>query len=156
MQPGQRPRPSRGNCPAGQLAADAGRPQRRQLAGASTAGQHPGSPAGTTTRRRGINTTMMKDTNRSSCPAQPPGNPAAQLAGPAPVVNLYMTGCNINNGGQQIIGHSNTLAGGSAYGGADIYQIQADTIKAQAATIAAQHRTIERLLSIIEGRGPGA
>ena len=80
------------------------------------------------------------------------GSPA-QLALPPspPVVNVYLTGCNINNGGQQIIGHSNTLAGGHSYGGADLYQIQADTIRAQAATIAAQQRTIDHLLAIIEG-----
>ena len=77
--------------------------------------------------------------------------PAATLAPAAgqglrpAVVNMYLTGCNINNGGQQIIGHN-------TYGGADL---QAETIRAQAATIAAQQRTIDRLISMLEQRTPG-
>lgn len=74
-----------------------------------------------------------------------------QLPAAAPVVNVYLTGCNINNGGQQIIGQHNTQIGQNAYGPADLgQQWQADTIRAQAATIAAQQRTIDRLLSIVE------
>ena len=84
--------------------------------------------------------------------------PAATLAPAAgqglrpAVVNMYLTGCNINNGGQQIIGHSNTQVGHNTYGGADL---QAETIRAQAATIAAQQRTIDRLISMLEQRTPG-
>ena len=179
----------------GHRAADAGRPQRRQLAGASTTGQGAGSPAGTPpespgqaqlalppqktqaagtqpstgaafpafalysvegSKGPGINTTTMKDTSHSTaCPAQHTGSPAAQLAA-APVVNIYLTGCNINNGRNQIVGNHNTQIGQNAYGPADLSQWQAETIRAQAATIAAQQRTIDRLITILEGRTAGA
>ena len=82
----------------------------------------------------------MKAPNSNRCPA--PGTAyrtPAQLAAAAPVVNMYLTGCNIN-------------AGRDLYTApADLCQMQAETIRAQAATIAAQQRTIDRLLSIIEG-----
>ncbi|MBR5705668.1 MAG: hypothetical protein IKX21_06855 [Deltaproteobacteria bacterium] len=82
-----------------------------------------------------------------------------------PSVNVYLTGCNINNGGQQIVGNSNVAVGlnngnlqvgQNTYGtGPDLQQWQAATIQAQAATIAAQQRTIDRLISMLEQRTPG-
>ena len=58
------------------------------------------------------------------------------------IVNIQLTGCNIN-------------AGRDLYYSAPA-QWQADTIRAQAATIAAQQKTIDRLLAIIEGLNAGA
>lgn len=147
----------------GHRAANAGRPQRRQLAGASTTGQDTGSPAGTPPESPGQaqlalppQKTQAAGTQPSTaCPAQRTGSPAAQLAA-APVVNIYLTGCNINNGRNQIVGNHNTLIGQNAYGPADLSQWQAETIRAQAATIAAQQRTIDRLITILEGRTAGA
>lgn len=83
----------------------------------------------------------------------------AATAGKAglPSVNVYLTGCNINNGGQQIVGNSNMAVGlnngnlqvGQNTCGTDS-QALAATIRAQAATIAAQQRTIDRLISMLE------
>lgn len=81
----------------------------------------------------------MKEHHSNSCPAQGKAyRTPAQLAAAAPVVNVYYTGCNI--AGNKLI----TTAAAES-------KIQADIIRAQAATIAAQHRTIDRLLAIIEG-----
>ena len=85
----------------------------------------------------------MNTNNSSSCPAKGAELAAAPSRHPAPaapVVNVYLTGCNIQQGeGIQYIAGADSRA-------------LADTIKAQAATIAAQQRIIDRLLSILEGQ----
>ena len=57
---------------------------------------------------------------------------------PSRIVNVYLSGCNINAGRDQYTAS------------ADLCRIQADTIKAQAAVIAQQHKTIERLTAMLE------
>ena len=80
-----------------------------------------------------------------------------------PSLNVYLTGCNINTGGQQVIGDSNQVIGQNngqvghnvcgGFPGTDTgagSEVLAATIRAQAETIAAQQRTIDRLISMLE------
>lgn len=62
---------------------------------------------------------------------------AENKGGAARIVNVYLSGCNINNGRDLYTAP------------ADLCRIQADTIKAQAATIAQQQKTIERLTEML-------